>query len=193
MACILRGQLTLSGDGGIVEQNFSGVSCLKAISTNGNTALRGCVDPHPNSNLNTSALHHCRHGLHSSCNNTTVRTVMNGYVDLSKQTLGFKVNRRNLNFRWSIIKMHVCTCMVEHLTCSVYPCSQLKATTSLTIYLSPVLMPLAGIIGSGHVVRPTATERHRYKCSGLYFDESTADQRSLKLCKATQLLHWTFQ
>lgn len=53
--------------------------------------------------------------------------------------------------------------MAVHLTCNVYPCSQLNATTSLTIYLSPALMPLAGIIGSGHVVRPTATGRHKKK------------------------------
>lgn len=52
--------------------------------------------------------------------------------------------------------------MAVHLTCNVYPCSQLNATTSLTIYLSPALMPLAGIIGSGHVVRPTAKKKKRF-------------------------------
>lgn len=46
---------------------------------------------------------------------------------------------------------------VSLVTCNVYPGSQEKATTSLTMYLSPVLIPLAGNIGSGHVVRPTAT------------------------------------
>lgn len=51
--------------------------------------------------------------------------------------------------------------MAVHLTCNVYPCSQLNATTSLTIYLSPALMPLAGIIGSGHVVRPTAKKKKK--------------------------------
>ena len=35
----------------------------------------------------------------------------------------------------------------------------MKATTSLTMYLSPALMPFAGIIGSGQVVRPTATKK----------------------------------
>lgn len=47
------------------------------------------------------------------------------------------------------------------ITCNVYPGSQVNATTSLTIYLSPVLIPLAGIIGSGQVVRPTATKMEK--------------------------------
>lgn len=49
--------------------------------------------------------------------------------------------------------------MAVIITCNVYPGSQLNATTSLTMYLSPALMPLAGIIGSGQVVRPTATKQ----------------------------------
>lgn len=58
-------------------------------------------------------------------------------------------------------------CLVSSLcaliTCNVYPGSQVNATTSLTIYLSPVLIPLAGIIGSGQVVRPTARQKKKGK------------------------------
>lgn len=60
----------------------------------------------------------------------------------------------------SAISILIYACPYVHMaviiTCNVYPGSQLKATTSLTMYLSPALMPLAGIIGSGQVVRPTA-------------------------------------
>lgn len=55
--------------------------------------------------------------------------------------------------------------MFALITCNVYPGSQVNATTSLTIYLSPALIPLAGIIGSGHVVRPTATNKEKQKAT----------------------------
>lgn len=57
-------------------------------------------------------------------------------------------------FVWSVW-LSVC------VTCNVYPGSQVKATTSLTMYLSPALIPFAGIIGSGQVVRPTATKEEQ--------------------------------
>ena len=60
------------------------------------------------------------------------------------------------------IRMLIYACgvhMAVVITCNVYPGSQLNATTSLTMCLSPVLMPLAGIMGSGQVVSPTAAKQ----------------------------------
>lgn len=44
----------------------------------------------------------------------------------------------------------------ERNTCNVYPGSHWNDKTSFTIYLSPDLIPLLGITGSGQAARPTA-------------------------------------
>lgn len=46
----------------------------------------------------------------------------------------------------------------ERNTCNVYPGSHWNDKTSFTIYLSPDLIPLLGITGSGQAARPTAEE-----------------------------------
>lgn len=46
----------------------------------------------------------------------------------------------------------------ERSTCNVYPGSHWNDKTSFTIYLSPDLIPLLGITGSGQAARPTAEE-----------------------------------
>lgn len=63
----------------------------------------------------------------------------------------------------------------ERNTCNVYPGSHWNDKTSFTIYLSPDLIPLLGITGSGQAARPTAEEsKHK------------------KIDKWTTALHWYF-